>query len=63
MASIEGCIVEGCCIIVVSRQNSYRILCKDDIEDEFHFVLKCQTFSGLRKQIHKNNIIGKYTYV
>ena len=33
----------------VPFRNSFCFLCKDDIEDEFHFILKCPPYETLRK--------------
>ena len=37
----------------ITRLNRLCIFCGDDIEDEFHFVLKCKTFQGFRNCLIK----------
>jgi len=37
----------------ITRLNRLCIFCGDDIEDEFHFVLKCKTFQGFRNYLIK----------
>jgi hypothetical protein len=40
-------------ILGITKLNKLCIFCGDDIEDEFHFVLKCKTFQGFRNYLIK----------